>query len=302
MVTFYQVTFFHYRFRVYFSAQFSQLIVVVRWKVIGVVPHTTLQTFVCLPSLFPALLSSTNSAPLVGTLMYARDSIFIESSNGSEICWKTLKVNFLSIAKLLAPTQAHAEFRVLFVGSVGRKLFACGRGFSHPSPNPNPLSINLVHMFGLPENCLTLWTGNGYLALGQAFTVCLRLRCGSFLFALTCGPSWGRGTCTRGNALKEFQSALTTFLLLTHTAQLWVETGDWRRLLTRWLVPSTLVAMLETSIWQGLSTKCVCVRVCACMCVYVHARAWAYITVVYAFGVVINKRETTAKMKHPGQA
>lgn len=190
MVTFYQVTFFHYRFRVYFPAQFSQLIVVVRWKVIGVVPHTTLPTFVCFPSPSRPALSSTDSAPLVGTLMYARDSIFIESSHGCEIGWKTLKENFLSIAKLLGHTQTRTKFRVLFVGSVCRKLFACGRGWSQFShPYPNPLSINLVHMCGLPENCLTrpLDRRNRYLALRQAFTVCLLRRCGSFLFALTCG-------------------------------------------------------------------------------------------------------------------
>lgn len=122
---------------------------------------------------------------------------------------------------------SHSEFCLLVQFAANYLHVAeAGPNFHIPIPIPCRLILCICVVYQRIVS-LARWTRNRYLALRQAFTVCLLRRCGSFLFALTCG------LCRRaklgalhirkgggGTTFKEFQSALTTFLMLTHTAQL----------------------------------------------------------------------------------
>lgn len=119
----------------------------------------------------------------------------------------------------------HAEFRVLFVCwfLLAANYLHVVRGccqFSHP----NPLSINLVHMCGLSESSRSLPAPPSAREIDimhlhkllqfvsfdvGGFFVC------SNMWALPPGPTEGVAQARR-DTLKKFQSAPTTFMLLTH--------------------------------------------------------------------------------------
>lgn len=207
MVTFYQVTFFHYRLHVYFSARFCPIDcccqVKSNWSCRPTfVFESPLPRLCSLPvNFFNDDAHGLSLAPLVGTLMYVCPGfafywiLFL----GNEI-WKTLREKFL----FYRPTLASRWVQSFVCWFSWPQIICMWSEVVGNFPHPNPLSINLVHMCGLPESSLTPSNasrmGNRYLALRQALTqfvsffdvwvFCLFVTCG-----LCPGANWGRGPC-----------------------------------------------------------------------------------------------------------